>query len=246
MTTPRGKGRAHDLAGVLRAQLHSQALKAGDKLPTESVLMQTHGVSRSVVREAISHLQAEGWVQTQHGVGTFVLAREAPWRFDFDAGHAARGPIALEEMLELRTSVESDAAVLAARRRSDAQLQAMRQALADFDRELAAEAETAAADFRFHLAIAEATGNRYFKDLMGSVGLAGILPALTLAASLDEAQHRRQLQKVQQEHLDILQAIERQDGASASAAMRTHLSNSRERLRQMQQALGARSAGSAV
>ena len=56
-------------------------MKPGDKLPTESELVRGFGVSRTVVREAISRMQAAGLVDTQHGVGTFVLATKAESSF---------------------------------------------------------------------------------------------------------------------------------------------------------------------
>src|ERR1041384_7586826 len=63
------QGVVEQISGSIRQGL----LKPGEKLPTESSMMAQHGVSRTVVREAISHLQASGLVQTRHGIGTFVL-----------------------------------------------------------------------------------------------------------------------------------------------------------------------------
>src|SRR4051812_33491622 len=74
---PAPKKKHRNLAqGVVEAftgSIQAGTLKPGEKLPTESVIMEMHGVSRTVVREAISHLQAAGLVQTRHGIGTFVL-----------------------------------------------------------------------------------------------------------------------------------------------------------------------------
>jgi DNA-binding transcriptional MocR family regulator len=53
-------------------------LKPGDKLPSENTIVLEHGVSRTVVREAISKLQASGLVEPRHGIGTFVLAQQPP------------------------------------------------------------------------------------------------------------------------------------------------------------------------
>src|SRR5687768_9435738 len=69
----RSRSLAHDLVEGIGAQIQGQALKPGDKLPTESAIMQSYGVSRTVVREALSRLQAAGLVETRHGIGTFVL-----------------------------------------------------------------------------------------------------------------------------------------------------------------------------
>ena len=76
--TPAPRKKHRNLAqGVVESftqTIQAGTLKPGEKLPTESVIMEMHGVSRTVVREAISHLQAAGLVQTRHGIGTFVLA----------------------------------------------------------------------------------------------------------------------------------------------------------------------------
>ena len=135
------------------------------------------------------------------------------------------------EMLELRTSIESDAAGLAATRRSDEQLRQMFGALNDFEQHLAKVGETVSPDFRFHLAIAQATGNRYISELMGHLGLE-VIPRTRVSSSwLKVEQREKHLHKVNQEHQDIYAAIERQDPDAARAAMRIHLVNSRERQR---------------
>jgi DNA-binding FadR family transcriptional regulator len=225
-----GKGLTHELVEALGAQLRNGTIKPGDKLPTESVIMQTFGVSRGVVREALSRLQAAGLVQTHHGIGTFALEPSAPGRFQFDT--AADGGIAdMLEMLELRTSIESEAAGLAATRRTDEHLREMRSALDDFEKHLEVVGETVAPDFRFHLAIAQATGNHYFSELMSHLGLE-VIPRTRVSSSwLNVEQRAQHLQKVNQEHQDIYAAIERRDPEAARAAMRIHLVNSRERQR---------------
>ena len=226
----RGKGLPQELVEALSARLKNGLIKPGDKLPPESEIMQTFGVSRGVVREALSRLQAAGLVQTHHGVGTFALEPPAQGRFQFQ--RPASGSISdMLEMLELRTSIESDAAGLAATRRSDEQLRQMFGALNDFEQHLAKVGETVSPDFRFHLAIAQATGNRYISELMGHLGLE-VIPRTRVSSSwLKVEQREKHLHKVNQEHQDIYAAIERQDPDAARAAMRIHLVNSRERQR---------------
>ncbi len=224
------KGLTHELVEALGAQMRGGAIRPGDKLPTESAIMQSFGVSRGVVREALSRLQAAGLVRTHHGIGTFALEPVAEGSFRFGAA-IGDGIAAMLEMLELRTSVESEAAGLAALRRGDAHLREMRAALDDFERHLTVVGETVAPDFRFHLAISQATGNRYFIELMGHLGTEVIPRTRISSAWLDPAQRTRHLQKVHQEHQDIHAAIERRDPEAARAAMRIHLVNSRERQR---------------
>ena len=224
------KGLAHELVEALGAQLRNGTIKPGDKLPTESAIMQRFGVSRGVVREALSRLAASGRVQTQHGIGTFALQPDREGRFHIETPSVIELSDMLD-LLELRTSVESDAAGLAAVRRTDEHLHAMRSALDDFSRHLSVVGETVAPDFRFHLAIAQATGNPYYSDLMGQLGLA-VIPSTRVSSIRLDAEYREQhLQKVNQEHHDIYAAIVRRDPDAGRAAMRIHLVNSRERQR---------------
>ncbi|MBO5393722.1 MAG: winged helix-turn-helix transcriptional regulator, partial [Pseudomonas sp.] len=72
----RSPGLAHDIVAELTQRILLGQLAPGEKLPSESTIVREHGVSRTVVREAISKLQAAGLVETRHGIGTFVLERD--------------------------------------------------------------------------------------------------------------------------------------------------------------------------
>ncbi len=69
---------AQRLVLVLSEKIHAGEWPAGSKLPTEQVLTEAHGVSRTTVREALSRLQAEGLVETRRGIGTFVVDAVRP------------------------------------------------------------------------------------------------------------------------------------------------------------------------
>jgi GntR family transcriptional repressor for pyruvate dehydrogenase complex len=212
--------------------IQAGALNPGDKLPTESAIMELHGVSRTVVREAISHLQATGWVETRHGIGTFVIERKRA-----SIGIPAESIVTVLDvlaMLELRISMEAEAAALAAQRRTEAQLAALAAALEKM-RPIFARGSTAVeADVQFHILIAQATGNRYFVDILTQLGNTIIPRTRVNMPQLAHDDPAAYLERVNREHEDIFNAIERQDPEAARAAMRTHLSNSRERLRQAQ------------
>jgi DNA-binding FadR family transcriptional regulator len=92
-------------------------------------------------------------------------------------------------------------------------------------------------DKQFHLLIAQSTNNRYFVDILSDLGSAIIPRARVNSAQLVHDDPTAYLQRVQREHEDICQAILRKDAEAARAAMRTHLSNSRERLRHAQEML---------
>lgn len=230
----RSRGLAHTLVEDLTVKIRDGALRPGDKLPTESEIMQAFGVSRTVVREALSKLQAAGLVETHHGVGTFVLQPRAGGMFRLEPGDVATSVDVLA-VLEFRISLETESAGLAATRRTDEQLLAMREALDEFQTNMAQAGNTVPADFRFHLQIAQATGNPYFADIMAHLGTA-IIPRTRINAIRKHEQGGEYLSRVNREHEEIYAAIARQDPDSARAAMRIHLTNSRERLRIAQEA----------
>lgn len=220
----------------ISASIRQGLLKPGEKLPTESSMMSQHGVSRTVVREAISHLQASGLVQTRHGIGTFVLEPQPQGGLGIDAESILTLRDVLS-ILELRIGVETETAGLAASRRTDEQVGELRAALSEMHDAMAEGRSAVEADKRFHLLIAQATGNRYFLDILGQLGNAIIPRARLNTPVLEQDKPADFLERVNREHDDIFRAIERRDPEAARAAMRTHLSNSRERLVQAQRRL---------
>jgi DNA-binding FadR family transcriptional regulator len=136
----------------------------------------------------------------------------------------------VRDIIELRIGLETQAVALAARRRTDEQLVAMRQALDDYQDLLAKDDSCVEADRRFHLLIAEATGNPCFIEIMQHLGSA-MIPRSRIASSEragNTLAHHGYLANL--EHEALLNAIRRQDPDAARAAMWTHLTNSRERL----------------
>jgi len=233
----RGRGLAHALVDDLGEKIRNQQLRPGDKLPTESAIMQVYGVSRTVVREALSKLQAAGLVETHHGVGTFVLQpsqSRTAGMFRLEGSDIAT-TVDVLAVLELRISLETETAGLAALRRTDEQLKGLREALDEFEANVAAGGDTVKPDLRFHLLIAQATGNPYFADIMGHLG-ASLIPRTRVRAIRNHDRRGEYLVHVNREHEEIFAAIARRDPDSARAAMRIHLTNSRERLRLAQEA----------
>lgn len=224
-----------EVGASLTEMIRGGALQAGDKLPTESEIMATQGVSRTVVREAISSLQAAGLVETRHGIGTFV--KEVPKNANFSIDPATITTIReLLALLEFRISIETETAGLAATRRSAAQLAEIRSALDSFRHNLEQGGDTAGADFRFHSQIAVATGNCHFIDIINHLGVSVIPRTRLNTAQFSHDQQSTYLDRVQREHEDIYEAIARGDSDAARAAMRNHLTNSRERLRRAHEA----------
>jgi GntR family transcriptional regulator, transcriptional repressor for pyruvate dehydrogenase complex len=222
---------ALDLVEALGERIRSGQLAVGTQLATEAALMAEFDVSRTVVREALSKLQAAGLVQTRHGVGSFVAGRGAARRgFQVQPASLAtlRDVVAL---LELRIGVETEGAALAAQRRRAENITALRAALVAFNDAVASGRDAVAADYRFHLEVARATRNSHFTGLMSTLGERVIPRARLEPAQPINDERRAYLQRVNAEHQNIFEAIQRSDAEGARAAMRTHLANSRERRR---------------
>ena len=234
----RARSLAQEVVDALTAQIESGTLRPGDKLPTETEVMAQQGVSRTVVREAISRMQARGLVETRHGIGSFVLepARHDALGIDPATITTLRDVLAV---LELRISVESECASLAAQRANDADVAGLRRALDAIAAGSGGGRDTAQLDYQFHLQIAQATGNRYFVDIMTQLG-ASIIPRTRVnSARLAGDDLERYVGRLNHEHEDIYEAVVRHDPEAARAAMRTHLTNSRERLRRAHEAAEA-------
>lgn len=202
----------------------------GEKLPTEQELIAEFGVSRTVVREAIANLKAKGLVETQQGVGAFVLKDMPLNAFRIEEENLG----VLEEVIsvmELRLSIELEVAALAAIRRSDADLESMRTALDALSAAIPQSEGSIQADLQFHRAIAISTKNKHFLAIFNYLGEVLIPRARMQTYRLNGDTPQEYLQRINNEHRQIYTAIENQDPDGARAAMRLHLGGSRDRLR---------------
>jgi DNA-binding FadR family transcriptional regulator len=221
------------LVDHLTQLIDSGAFEPGQKLPTESEIVGEQGVSRTVVREAISKLQAAGRVATRHGIGTFVLDNINKSDFGIKAGSVTTIRDVLA-MLELRMSIETEAAALAAIRHREEHLHEMRKALDSFRDHLGSGKPTVGPDFQFHLAIARATGNDYFWNILNHLG-SSVIPRSRFPINERQPHEREYLARISNEHEDAYDAVARRDPEAARAAIRNHLGNSRERMRRVYQ-----------
>ena len=226
---PKRRSLAETAVAEMTTRINNGVYRPGERLPTEPQFMAELGVSRTVIREAVSRLQAAGLVETRHGIGTFVLHVPRPMT-GLDLGNVVTIRDVLA-MLEIRISLETEATALAALRRNETHLAEMRRAIDDFDADVEAGRSSTAADFRFHLLIAQATGNRYFENVFRNLGT-GTIPRSRLDTTrITQEPSPSYLHRNNLEHQSILEGIARRDPESARAAMRMHLANSRERLR---------------
>jgi DNA-binding FadR family transcriptional regulator len=218
---------AQAVVAGLKSRILDGTLGPGEKLPSEADLIEEYSVSRTVIREAVTRLRTEGLVETFQGRGSFVLAVPEPTSFQLEAT-AIRSHHDVLAMVDFRIGVESEAAALAAANVDPEGAQAIRDALAAFS---AAESEHAVeADFAFHRAVAVATGNRFYLDLLDALGpMMIMLPRARLGSdfSHSDAIH---VERVAREHDNIAAAVLAGDPDTARAAMRVHLGNTRRRL----------------
>lgn len=212
----------------LRERIIQCEMGEGDRLPPESALAPSLGVSRTVLREAVARLKAQGELTSRRGAGVFV-GRSEQRVLRLEAGGRSAVPEILLD-LEIRVALEVEAAGLAARRRRDEHIHAMRRAINE-----QAEAGTpdlgGAADYAFHRAVAIASCNPRFVYLLDQMGINAIpRTRLRLRNDGDHAGYAAQLVD---EHRAILDAIGAQDSAYARDAMRQHLSRSIQRYKQV-------------
>ena len=226
------------LVARLKDEIVSGRLAPGARLPTEQQMMASFGVSRTVVREAVSALKSDGLVVTRQGSGAFVAPdpTRRPFRIDPNALRSIEDVL---HVMELRLCVDIEAAGLAAERHNRGQGQAIEAALHRIDDLVAAGDATVEADLAFHRAIAVATNNPYhtqFLEFLGSL----IIPRQTIRIGLENPDARRRyLARVQGEHREICRAILARNAAVARRAARRHLTNSLDRYRKFAKKVGS-------
>ena len=216
------------LVETLRARIVNGDIAPGEKLPSEPRLAVEHQVSRTVVREAIARLNLEGLVHTRRGSGSYALT---PPTEDDDGAPVARSLADRLALVEYRIALETEAAALAAVRRTPAQLAALADRLGALASSDGHPATAMQHDFAFHRLVAEAAGNRFLLDALDRLGPQMIaMPRGRLDAHEATAQDGGRFTAVVQEHQAVLHALEAGDPQAAAAAVRTHLTSSRRRL----------------
>ncbi len=222
----RARSLVDDVTASLAASIHAARSTPGERLPSADALARRFGVSRTVVREAMARLQADGLVETRQGSGAFVAGLAGrPLRFD-PATMAT--PARVLDILELRMGVETEAAALAAMRASPAQKAAIEAAVEALSAVAGTGADGVEEDLRFHQAIAEATGNPLFPLFVTFLG--EHYRASIHALRLDGAARAALLRRVAREHAAVAEAIRHGDAEEARWAIRRHLRDGRVRV----------------
>lgn len=228
-------------AGLVK-MIEEKGLAAGDKLPTAEQLCTRFGVSRTVIREAVASLAAEGLLWSRRGSGVFLTQVERR-RTNSVSMQEPQDPGAVLEMMELRMSVEIEAAALAAERRTETHLLRMETALRSVGHDPLTVSGGSDTDRIFHREIAIATGNSRFLMFLDDLGYL-LIPRHVLDTSIGSESDRRSfLAEVHSEHYGIYEAISSRNSTEARAAMRAHLEKGRKRYREWSLVQSSRAPG---
>lgn len=214
----------------LKQRIRAGDIKPGDKLPTEQKLTEEFNVSRTVIREAISGLKADGLLASRQGAGVFALEPKKKNETLELLSENPRTIASVIEALELRAAIEIGAAELAAQRCSPGQEADIYACYNAFKRKVEAGEVSEEEDFAFHVAIAEATNNRRFVNFLTLVGR-NTIPRSELRQKAKLQPEPEIETRILMEHREILDAIAAREPARAGAAMRKHLTEGAERYR---------------
>jgi len=203
-------------------------LAVGSRLPSENELATLFDVSRPIVRQALDRLREDHLVESRRGSGTYVMERA-------DTAGKAAGAEPSERIghimngLELRMVIEPECAYMAALRRSSADLTHMDELLSGFEEANAVGGIAHHFDFAFHEAIATATANLRFVQVLKTLEY-DVSHAVNMLRHLMHIQPWKRTQDAMDEHRNIFELIKRQDAEGARRAMRGHIENARSRM----------------
>jgi GntR family transcriptional regulator, transcriptional repressor for pyruvate dehydrogenase complex len=215
------------LAALIESQIDGGGLTVGDRLPTEQQLAAAHGVSRTVVREAVHQLKSQGLVRSRQGSGVYVTEPPAHRALAFDPT-VLESMDAVVQMVELRRVIEGEMAALAAQRATRAQVAALKRGVAAIDEATERGELGVDEDLSFHRLIGEATGNPQFLRLLGIIE-SYVRDAMTVTKG-HESKRADFMAQVRREHRAIVAAIAAGNARAARAAAIEHHLNGERRL----------------
>jgi DNA-binding FadR family transcriptional regulator len=206
--------------------------RPGERLPPERDLARQLEVSRPSVREALIALEVEGYVEVRVGSGVYVTQRR-PQSRRADPLSGDSGPF---ELIAARRLLEAECAALAAKLASPAQIRRMQAALAAMDRDRRRSVMPIENDRRFHLEVADASGN---SALVLAVRTLWEQRAGPLFVTLEHHFDTPDLwESAIAEHRAVMSAIEHHDPVAARAAMRRHMDRAAKRFQRSWSATG--------
>lgn len=149
------------ISNEIEKAIKNGSLKVGSKIPSEPQLVKEFGVSRNTIREAVQSLIQAGVLEARQGDGTYVLASER-----FEANILKRLTDSdMYEVYEVRLCLEKEIIKLATKRRTEADIVDIKEALNKRNVMKLTAKENTDVDLDFHIAIAKASHNTIFYDL---------------------------------------------------------------------------------
>lgn len=236
--TPKKKALSAQVADTLRAQIEQGEYAPGDKLPTEPVLVQQFGYSRTVIREAIAALRADHLLESRQGAGVFVLAPPEPTELLSRLAPTPDRISDIIEAMELRIGIEVQSAGLAAQRCSANQEVQIQRQLDRFAQLMAKGELTDEADYEFHMAIADATNNPRFRLFLEHIGYR-MIPRFKLRSITGGIDLPSRDPDILVEHRAIADAIFAGDIEKARNSMFQHLQTGLQQYRAIARRLSA-------
>lgn len=213
-------------AAVVRGEL-----VAGGRLPPERELAEQFGVSRTVVRDAVKTLAGRGFLQVRHGSGIFVATAEESMtgRLDLLSGSLVLLGSGLQDLFDVRKTLEARTVELAAKLRTPDQVDCLRALVEEARKHLDDPEVLSNTDAQFHVAIAESSQNLVMLRVM--LTLLDLLATSRLESLGIPGQAKRALE----DHEHIVQAIEDQDAVQAKDAMIMHLNQTEDAILSMRE-----------
>jgi len=196
------------------------------KLPAETQLCKDFSVSRPILREALARLREDELITSRRGSGSYVIKKP-------DSDVLKFSPLSsiadIQRCFEFRANLESEAAGLAASRRTNIQLEAITNAYEKINIANASNKLATDEDFSFHYAIIDAANNYFYSTVLKSLEKS-VKEGINITRNLSLRHSPSRLELVQQEHLTIVDAIKSGDATAARNAMKSHLNNARTRM----------------
>lgn len=220
-----GRRRAEAVVEHLTELIVAGSIGPDQLLPVESALCEAYGVSRTVLREAIKSLEAKGLVTARQGIGTQVCVQESWNLLDPDVLTAIvrqdeRYDI-LDQLIVVRSSLESSLAREAARRATPADVADLRGLMAQLEAAVPEPDVLNDVDVAFHERIMLASGNQLGRAIVRTVHAEARRSQRYVGHST--LAHRQQSNR---QHLAVLEAIEAKDGDAAASLMADHIATS--------------------
>lgn len=220
-----GKFLYEDIVNDFQDKIESKSLAQGAKLPSERILAETYGVSRNVIREALKVLSEKGLIEIRPGKGGYVSILEDKQIQDKLELAVFKSRSNLLDILEVREILEKGIVKKAVQKADAKNISRLKEIYNKMERHLVSQTNFAAEDALFHKELANCTNNNMLIILMTSF-------YQMIDKKLFQVTQRYTERTIQgqQEHRQIIDAIESRDGDKAVAAIENHMACIREQL----------------